>query len=210
MAFALQEKSAPVQLAVCLVVAGAIVAAGLYAPFSPVATLRNDLAAARAERQSLDNEVNQMKAHEVTYNKLVADMKALEAQLENVRRVVPEEKEVDSFVREVHLQAVASRVEIRKMTAKPVNTREFHSEMPFEVVCDGPYYAVMDFFGKMGNLSRIINVGDLEFITPMKEKSRKYPLGPGTTVTGKFLATTFFTKSEGPPPEKGKGAPAKR
>ncbi len=210
MAFALQEKSAPVQIVACLVVAGAIVAAGLYVPFSPINQLRLDLETARAEKVALEAEVTPLRVQKAQHSRLQADMKALEAQLENLRKIVPEEKEVDGFVREVHQMAVAARVEIRKMKSLPVNTREFHSEMPFEVTCDGPYYAVLDFFGKMGSLSRIINVSDLEFVTPAKEKSRKYPLAPGTTMTGKFMATTFYTKSEEPPPSKGKGAPAKR
>jgi hypothetical protein len=43
-------------------------------------------------------------------------------------------------------------------------------------------------------LSRIINVGDLTFDDPEKSKAGKYPMRPGTTVSGIFTATTFFTK----------------
>jgi hypothetical protein len=63
----------------------------------------------------------------------------------------------------------------------------------------------MDFFGRLGRLSRIINVGDLEFADPDKSKGTKYPIRPGTTVSAIFTATTFFTKPAdvGPAP----GAP---
>jgi Tfp pilus assembly protein PilO len=66
--------------------------------------------------------------------------------------------------------------------------------MPFEVQADGPYFNLMDFFGRLGRLSRIINVGDLEFADPDKSKGTKYPIRPGTTVSAIFTATTFFTK----------------
>jgi hypothetical protein len=46
----------------------------------------------------------------------------------------------------------------------------------------------------LGRLSRIINVGDLEFADPDKSKVTKYPIRPGTTVSAVFTATTFFTK----------------
>ena len=34
--------------------------------------------------------------------------------------------------------------------------------MPFDVEADGPYFSVLDFFAKLGRLSRIINVGDMK------------------------------------------------
>jgi len=37
-------------------------------------------------------------------------------------------------------------IEIRRYTAKPVSTREFYTEVPFEVELDGPYYSVLNFF----------------------------------------------------------------
>jgi len=66
--------------------------------------------------------------------------------------------------------------------------------MPFEVQADGPYFNILDFFSRLGRLSRIINVGDLTFDAPDTQKGSKYPIRPGTTVTGTFVATTFFTK----------------
>jgi hypothetical protein len=46
----------------------------------------------------------------------------------------------------------------------------------------------------LSRLSRIINVGDLTFADPAKGVGTRYPVRPGTTVTGVFTATTFFTK----------------
>jgi hypothetical protein len=66
--------------------------------------------------------------------------------------------------------------------------------MPFEVQADGPYFNILDFFGRLGRLSRIINVGDLVFDDPDKSKGTKYVVRPGATVSGIFTATTFFTK----------------
>src|SRR5260370_35335752 len=67
--------------------------------------------------------------------------------------------------------------------------------MPFELQADGPYFHILDFFARLSRLSRIISVGDLNFADPAQTKGTKYPLRPGTTVSGVFTATTFFTKS---------------
>jgi hypothetical protein len=72
--------------------------------------------------------------------------------------------------------------------------KDYHYEMPFEAQADGPYFNVLDFFSRLSRLSRIINVGDLQFDDPSGSKGAKYPMRPGETVSGVFTVTTFFTK----------------
>src|SRR6266576_2953147 len=55
----------------------------------------------------------------------------------------------------------------------------------------GPYFNVLDFFGRLGRLSRIINVFVMEMDTTENSKGTKFPVHPGTTVSGTFTATTF-------------------
>ena len=59
-----------------------------------------------------------------------------------------------------------------------------------------PVFQYSGFLRPLSRLSRIINVGDLQFADPMEtpRKARKYPLRPGTTVSGIFTITTYFTK----------------
>jgi Tfp pilus assembly protein PilO len=76
----------------------------------------------------------------------------------------------------------------------PIAAKEYHYDMPFEIQADGPYFNVLDFFGRLSRLSRIINVGDLDFEDASGQKAAKYAIRPGTTVSGIFTATTFFTK----------------
>src|SRR5258707_9471418 len=121
-------------------------------------------------------------------------MDALNKQLDTLKTIVPEEKEVDEFIRQVQGAAASSNVQLRKLTSQNIVPRDYHYEMPFEVQADGPYFNMLDFFSRLSRLSRIINVGDLQFDDPDASKSSKYPLRPGTTVTGTFTATTFFTK----------------
>ena len=121
-------------------------------------------------------------------------MDALSKQLDTLKTIVPEEKETDEFIRLLQGAASASNVQLRRLTAQAIVPRDFHYEMPFEVQADGPYFNLMDFFGRLGRLSRIINVGDLDFADPDKTKGTKYAIRPGTTVSAVFTATTFFTK----------------
>jgi len=129
------------------------------------------------------------------YGELKSQMDALSKQLETLKTIVPEEKEVDEFIRLVQGAASASNVQVRRLTAQPIVAKEYHYDMPFEIQADGPYFNVLDFFGRLSRLSRIINVGDLDFEDPSANKGTKYVTRPGTTVSGIFTATTFFTKA---------------
>src|SRR5262250_722037 len=107
--------------------------------------------------------------------------------------VAPEEKETDEFIRLLQGAASQSNVQLRHLAAKAVVPKDNnYYEMPFEVQADGQYFNVLDFFGRLSRLSRIINVGDLQFTDA--SKGTGYALRPGTTVTGTFTATTYFTK----------------
>ena len=71
--------------------------------------------------------------------------------------------------------AVGSGVSIRSLTAKPVATKPYYFEMPFEIEADGPYFSVLDFFSRLGRLSRIINVGDLKLTASAQGSSEQIP-----------------------------------
>jgi len=181
---------------VALAIAVILVLAGLYVPFSPVAQERADYDKAVQARTKLNQEVTQLQVYKQRYGELKQQMDALNKQLDTLKTIVPEEKEVDEFIRQIQGAASASNVSLRRLTAQNIVPKEYHYEMPFEAQADGPYYNVLDFFSRLSRLSRIINVGDLEFAEPngTQAKGTKYPIRPGETVSGVFTVTTFFTK----------------
>jgi type IV pilus assembly protein PilO len=127
-------------------------------------------------------------------------MDALTKQLATLQTIVPEEKQVDQFIIMIQSAAASSGVSIRRLKALPIGTKPFYFEMPFEVEADGPYFSVLDFFSKLGRLSRIINVGDLKLTgIGSKTSSTNFHMVPGTSVTGVMTITTFFSKTADAP-----------
>jgi len=180
---------------VALAIAVILVLAGLYVPFSPVAQERADYDKAVQARTKLNQEVTQLQVYKQRYGELKQQMDALSKQLDTLKTIVPEEKEVDEFIRQIQGAASASNVTLRRLTAQNIVPKEYHYEMPFEAQADGPYFNVLDFFQRLSRLSRIINVGDLQLDDPgtASSKETKYAIRPGTTVTGIFTITTYFT-----------------
>ena len=210
MANPFRDMSVIMQGLVAAAIAVILVLVGIYVPFSPVAQERDQVDKAVKERAQLNQEVQQLSVYKQRKGELTQQMDALNKQLDTLKTIVPEEKEVDEFIRLVQGAASSSNVQLRRLTAQAVVPREYHFEMPFEVQADGPYFNILDFFGRLSRLSRIINVGDLQFDDPDKAKGTKYPVRPGTTVSGTFTATTFFTKpaDAGTPTEAKAGAAA--
>jgi len=163
MANPFRDMSVIMQGLVALAIAVILVLAGLYAPFSPVAQERADYDKAVQARTKLNQEVTQLQVYKQRYGELKQQMDALSKQLETLKTIVPEEKEVDEFIRQVQGAAAASNVQLRRLTSQNIVAKEYHYEMPFEAQADGPYFNVLDFFSRLGRLSRIINVGDLQF-----------------------------------------------
>ncbi|HUL34690.1 MAG TPA: type 4a pilus biogenesis protein PilO [Candidatus Eisenbacteria bacterium] len=217
MANPFRDMSVIMQGLVALAIAVILVLAGLYVPFSPVAQERSDYDSAVQQRTKLNQEVTQLQVYKQRYGELKQQMDALNKQLDTLKTIVPEEKEVDEFIRQLQGAAAASNVQLRKLTSLNIVPKEYHYEMPFEVQADGPYFNMLDFFSRLSRLSRIINVGDIQFDDPngQSTKETKYPVRPGTTVTGVFTVTTYFTKpadSEKPstPGPKGAGQPVRK
>src|SRR6184192_4574831 len=194
MANPLRDMSVFMQALVAVAVAVVLMVAGVYTPGSPIAREREELAAAVDHRTKLTQEVTQLQVYKQRYGELKQQMDALNKQLDTLKTIVPEEKEADEFIRLIQGAASASNVQVRSLKSLAIVPKEYHYEMPFEVQADGPYFNILDFFGRLGRLSRIINVGDLTFDDPEKSKGTKYATRPGTTVSGIFTATTFFTK----------------
>jgi type IV pilus assembly protein PilO len=195
MANPFRDMSVIMQGLVALAIAVVLVLAGLYAPLSPVSAERAAYDKAVQDRATLNQEVQQLSVYKQRYGELKQQMDALNRQLDTLKTIVPEEKEVDEFIRQVQGAASASNVQLRALTAQTIVPKEYHYEMPFEAQADGPYFNVLDFFSRLSRLSRIINVGDLQFAEPAGTKGgSKYPVRPGETVTGTFTITTFFTK----------------
>jgi len=121
----------------------------------------------------------------------------LEEQLAEEKKIVPDEKEADQFIKFLHDTASAAGIEIRRYTSMPTANHEFYTEVPFQLDVDGPYYSLLNFFDRIGKLERIINIGNVQMSNtkntgPSKVKTT-YSYAASETVVASCTATTFFS-----------------
>jgi type IV pilus assembly protein PilO len=194
-----------VKLLGSLVLGAAVVTGGLY--FTVFKSQRDENAAAQTKLQAKLRENAELEAYRPKLADIERQLASLKQQLDIERRIVPDEKEIDSFMRMVDGEARKAGVWIRRYTAKPYASKEFYTEVPFDVEFDGPYYSMLAFFDRLTKVERIINVTNLSVAstkTPSAAKAKHtYQYAPGESVVATCLTTTYFSHDLDP------GAPAK-
>jgi type IV pilus assembly protein PilO len=204
------DLSATVQVVVILVVGVALWGVSEYLLLQP---LKTSNAAKQAQATKLEKEVAPLRPYRERVRALEAENQQLENQLANLRRIVPNESEVDNFIRMLQTEAATSGVAVRRFTAKAPVTQQYDVEVPFEMELDGAFYDVLQFYERLGRLERITNVSDLKMDAIQTGTSKtvgKYNYGSNETVTAVCTVITFFSREGEPAPAAGAKTPARR
>jgi len=184
-----------VKLWAVLVLAAVVGTGALY--YTVFKSQRSENESAQLKLQAKVRENAELEAYRPKLADMERQLANLKQQLEIERRIVPDEKEVDNFMRMVSAEARKSGVEIRRYTSRPVAARDFYTEVPFEVEFDGPFYSMLGFFDRIGKLERIVNVSNLLVAStrkPMDAKAKKtYQYAPNESVVATCVATTYFS-----------------
>jgi type IV pilus assembly protein PilO len=174
---------------------GAILSAALY--FTVFKSQSDKNAAAEKAVQDKVRENNELESYRPKLKDMDRQVANLKQQLEIERRIVPDEKQVDSFMETMDSEAQKAGVELRRYAAKPVASKEYYSEIPFDMELDGPYYSMLNFFDRVGKLERIVNVSGLLVASTKNPAAAKakhsYQYAPDESVVATFTATTFFS-----------------
>ncbi|HUS18343.1 MAG TPA: type 4a pilus biogenesis protein PilO [Terriglobales bacterium] len=201
----LNAQSTPIKAVIMLAIAGILVATAWYA-YPGIGAMMEANNQEKAKLAKLTEDNNKMREYESKLSDLDRQIVMLKQQMELQKRIVPEEKDADKFIVLLQETASSAGINLRKLEAKAVGTKEFYSEVPFAIEVDGPYYSVLNFFERLAGQTRIVNVDGLA----MKSlaKSTKFTYAPNDSVEVAATAKTFFSR-ESAPAEAGAPAPKK-
>ncbi len=184
-----------------VIAGGALVTAALY--FTVFKSQSEKNAAAQVAVQDKVRENTELESYRPKLKDMERQLANLKQQLEIERRIVPDEKQVDTFIETMDGEAQKAGVELRRYAAKPVVAKEYYTEVPFDLELDGPYYSMLNFFDRVGKLERIVNVSGLLVSTTKTPSDAKvkhsYQYAPNESVAASFTATTFFSHDLTPP-----------
>jgi type IV pilus assembly protein PilO len=127
-----------------------------------------------------------------------AEVSNLEARLDNLRAVLPEEKDAADLLRRMQTVATQSNLVIRSFKPAPVITKQLHAEWPINLELQGTYHNLAIFFDRVGKFTRIVNISGLDV------KGTDRPGDVNTSITASCVATTFvlLDKPAAPPAKK--------
>lgn len=90
----------------------------------------------------------------------------LNAALKEAVAQLPDTKEIPDLLSGISAVARESGLEIQQFRQKAENYQEFYAEVPVEILVKGTYWQVEQFFKKVADLTRIVNVSDIGIKAP--------------------------------------------
>ena len=179
-----------------LIVLGALVITGaLYFTVFKSQRAANDTAQINLDAKLRENK--ELESYRPKLKQMEDQLASLKQQLDIERRIVPDEKEADNFMRMLDAEALKAGIEIRRYTSDPLMTKEYYTAAPFELELDGPYYSVLNFFDRVSKLERIVNISNLLMATTKRASEAKakhnYQYAANESVVVTCLTTTFFS-----------------
>jgi len=170
---------AQVGLFVTLAVAGVAAFYFLYA-----APAEQDLAAQRKRLETLRVDISKSMAIAQQLPQFRSQVAELEARLDGLKAILPEEKDFGDLLRSLQTLAVQSNLTIKLFKPAPVVTKELHAEWPINIELEGTYHNLGLFYDRISHFSRIINIGNMAI------KAKDKP-DQNTSISVACVATTF-------------------
>jgi len=176
-----------------IVVAAIILALVFFLYFQPK---NKKLAAVRTERETIEQEVNNLRMMKQQMDKIEKELASLNATLKELEVIIPLHKEIDVILRRIQLIAFDSRLDIMKFAPQGEINRDFYSEWPIPIEITGNYHNLAVFFDRLSTFSRLFNI----------EKFKIKALTPQTddqTISSEFTAKTYMFLEESAPAQPG-------
>ena len=146
------------QLLIVLLVCGGLLGVVWYFVLSPIGS---EIETKTAQATDLQARVDKALKLKATYEQFKKDALVLQARLEELKKVLPQDKEIEQILTQVQASARDAGLRIQQGVSKPVIDKDVYSEWPIEMQVLGTYHNLGAFFEKIRQLPRIVNVGKL-------------------------------------------------
>jgi type IV pilus assembly protein PilO len=186
MAKSFNELSTRTQLLIFVFICGLAVAGAWQLIIGPK---RAELETLQSRLTQVDGEVARVQAVAGKLPVIQREVRALEVALRETTAIIPDEKDPQDVLRNLHELASESALDIASFLPKPVVAKAQYSEWPIQLGLEGTYHDLGRFFDRIATMSRLISVSELEV------KTRTRTTGKGS-IEVKCLATTFVFKKD--------------
>ncbi|HEY0404096.1 MAG TPA: type 4a pilus biogenesis protein PilO [Pyrinomonadaceae bacterium] len=152
----------------------------------------------RAETKNLQAEIDVLRGKNAEaqvaqqrLNEYRAAYKSRQEEYEELKALLPEQRELTSVLQGVTDRARGSRLVIRRFSPKDDVQQDFYSGKPIEVEVSSSFANLRSFFDQMARYQRIVSITDFK-INRLSELEQ----GPGKTIDAQFLMTAYYVSQE--------------
>ncbi len=159
-----------------------------------VAAMRADAAKLLAERRKLETSVQSAQIMVANLDKIRKEREALEAQLRELAKRLPGERESAEVLRSVESLAGKSGLTLGIVKRRPVRSQELYAELPMEVGLGGGYQEMVRFADQLSQLDRLVTLSEFALTRPQPPVPGARPdatATPGATVRAQMVAVVF-------------------
>ena len=117
-------------------------------------------------------------------------LEGLNAQLDTLKVRLPEQREVTNIFDQTKSQMLASGLKLVQFQTSDKSKeadKTYYTEVPLQVRVVGSYPKVQEFFQRLANFDRIVNVTDIRL-----EKAEEKDQASGATTASSFTLTAFY------------------
>ncbi len=112
-----------------------------------------DIAAREAQLATINQQIERGLNTAKRLPEFRREVESLEAQLDRLRAVLPEEQDVGDLLRRVQAMATQSRLTIRGFTPRSVTRRQMHAEWPIGLQLEGTYHDLGTFLERVSKFT---------------------------------------------------------
>ena len=152
----------------------------------------------RAETKALEAQIEELRPKNAEaqiaqqrLNEFRAAYRSRQAEFEELKALLPEQRELTSVLQGVTDRARSSRLTMRRFSPKDDVQQDFYSGKPIEVEVTSSFASLRSFFDQMARYQRIVSITDFK-INRIGEQEQ----GPGKTIDARFLMTAYYVSQE--------------
>ena len=135
-------------------------------------------------------------------------------ELEELRALLPEQKELTNVLQGIQERARATSLQLRRFTPKDDVQQDFYSGKRIEINVQSSFAGLRSFFDQMAKYQRIVSITNFE-IKQLDKQNLNRTLEARFDLTAYYVSSDRLQKQNNPPPPQGAqpappaGAPAK-
>jgi Tfp pilus assembly protein PilO len=156
------------------------------------------IAAKETQRQKELLDLHNVKQKAATLDDLQREYDELQIKYKKVELLLPEKKEDESFLSQLHAAAQLTGSTVTDLTPMGTQAGQFYETNTYSIEVQSSYHGLGKFFSKVANFPFIVNVSDLEMkaspdVIPGLGSSKK---DPDKIISATFKMSTYNVKQD--------------